>query len=216
MSSDDEQLSAAELIHDLRNMLAVVQVTGDSLLRRLAPDSDAWRDARDLADAAARCRDLAQRLATIAAAPAGSSLDVNGVLGAMRGIVERIAGPAVEVRFDLSPDPCLVSGERLALERVIINLVINAAEAMEEGGRLTLATRRAGDRVCITVADTGTGLEPAAVERIWEPGFSTRAPDGRGVGLSSVRRAVTRWAGTVTVRSSPGHGTTFVIHLPAE
>lgn len=134
--------------------------------------------------------------------------------------IARLAGPsaeqkgvALEVRAESRPMPLLADIGQL--EQVFLNLVTNALDAMEQGGRLTLRARPDGDRVRFEVEDTGTGIDPAVRSRIFEPLFTTKEPGrGTGLGLPIVRDVVMAHGGTVDVHSEPGQGARFEVTLP--
>lgn len=228
--SDDDAASPAELVHDLRNMLAVIEVAASSLEQHIDAHGLGERDVSDMRQATSRARELAQRLATMEAAPppAFSILDLNDVIRSMGSVLSRLAGPNVELQLDLCARPAWVRGDVLQLEQVLGNLVRNAGEAMPEGGSLTIATGEVelsdrtadelglakGRHVRWIVRDGGPGVPREQRARIWHRGFTTRAGEARGFGLPSVRRAVERHGGAVDLVSTRGQGATFRIHLP--
>jgi len=124
----------------------------------------------------------------------------------------------VEVREELAGGLPPVAGDRAQLEQVVLNLVVNAEQAVAEGGgerRVSLSTRATGGGVSLCVSDTGRGIAPELRERIFDPFFTTKAPgEGSGLGLSLVNRIVVEHGGEIRVESAPGRGTTFVIDLP--
>ncbi|HZR45888.1 MAG TPA: ATP-binding protein, partial [Candidatus Manganitrophaceae bacterium] len=156
---------------------------------------------------------------------------LNTALSDLLPLLGKMLGEQTEVVF--SPDPNLknVHADLAQVEQVVLNLCINARDAMPKGGRITLATknhavaesdprthpiRRPGDYVLLAVSDTGTGMDEKTLERIFEPFFSTKGPErGTGLGLSIVHGAVGRHGGWITVESRPGKGSTFNVFLPA-
>jgi signal transduction histidine kinase len=116
------------------------------------------------------------------------------------------------VEWSLQPQ-LAVLGDRAQLHIVLSNLIRNARDAMSDGGTLRLIARENGDRVEITIADTGVGIPPENLPRIFEPLYSTKAK-GIGLGLSIAHEILTRHNGTLHVRSEPGVGSTFTIQLP--
>jgi PAS domain S-box-containing protein len=124
-----------------------------------------------------------------------------------------LAGMPIVVRQQLGPVPG-IQARAAELREALINLVLNAVDAMPNGGSLTLETRRDGDWVLLTVADSGTGIPPEVRRRIFEPFFTTK-DNGTGLGLSIVSGIISSYGGTIDVDSAPGVGTTFMIRLPA-
>ena len=121
-------------------------------------------------------------------------------------------GTPIMVRQQLGPVPP-VQARGAELREALINLVLNAVDAMPHGGAITLETREAGDRVLLSIADTGTGIAPDARRRIFEPFFTTKE-SGTGLGLSIVSGIISSYGGTIDVDSEVGRGTTFTIRLP--
>ncbi len=124
-----------------------------------------------------------------------------------------LAGTPIVVRQQLGSVPG-IQGRAAELREALINLVLNAVDAMPTGGSLTLETRRDGDWVVLAVADSGTGIPPDVRRRIFEPFFTTKE-SGTGLGLSIVSGIISSYGGTIDVESQPGTGTTFTIRLPA-
>jgi len=219
---------AAGVAHELRNPLAVVdgriQLLKSQVAQGQLPASDKLSvHVTSLAEAAARMRRIMEGLSTYSKPhkPAPALLNMGELLSATR---ELVAGQAkksevtmsVDVQDNLPP----VRGDRSQLTQVLVNLAANAIEAMgEEGGQLTLRAREegegAGRRVRVEVADTGPGIPPEVLPRIWEPFYTTKA-EGTGLGLSIVRGLVAdQLQATIDVESRPGHGTTFILTAPA-
>jgi CheY-like chemotaxis protein len=145
-------------------------------------------------------------------------------------MLERIIGENIALDLDLSPDECIVSIDTGQFEQVIMNLVVNARDAMPAGGKLCIQTVReflegemnlAGQSlrpawyVALVVEDTGQGMDEDTANHVFEPFYTTKAPgEGTGLGLSTVYGIVTQCNGRIEVRSAPGKGTAFTIHLP--
>ncbi|MBI4611533.1 MAG: GAF domain-containing protein [Candidatus Rokubacteria bacterium] len=123
-------------------------------------------------------------------------------------------GTTVQVVTALAPIPP-VSGDPAELREALTNLILNAVDAMPEGGRLSLTTEAAGERVVVTVSDTGVGMPPDVQRRIFDPFFTTKGPLGTGLGLSMTYGIVTRHGGEISVGSSAGEGSTFRLSFPA-
>jgi two-component system, cell cycle sensor histidine kinase and response regulator CckA len=159
-------------------------------------------------------------------------VDLNQVLTEMEKMLRRLIGEDVELVHVLAPDLGLVKTDLGQFGQVIMNLVINARDAMSEGGRLTLATANveldaeyaarypdvvAGGYVVVTVADTGIGMDAPTVARLFEPFFTTKSPEkGTGLGLSTAYGIVKQSGGHIVVDSTPGKGSTFKVYLPRE
>jgi signal transduction histidine kinase len=122
----------------------------------------------------------------------------------------------VRIDWALRDDTPLVVIDPTQLERVLLNLAINARDAMRQGGTLRIGTRGApGPQAVIEVSDTGIGMDEATRARIFEPFFTTKGDAGTGLALATVEGIVHQSGGGITVESAPGQGTTFRIHLPA-
>ena len=143
-------------------------------------------------------------------------VELDGMLEEMRDLIEYSAGEAVEVTLALDARGALLHVDRGQLENAVLNLVMNSAAAMPDGGRLHLATGIEGDgRVRLAVADTGIGLPPALRDKVFEPFFTTKADGkGSGLGLSIVYGFVKQSGGDITLESEPGAGTTVLMRLP--
>ena len=150
---------------------------------------------------------------------------VNDVLAGVEGVLRRLAGKGVELTIACAPDVGLVQAAPQEIERILLNLVVNARQAITGAGTITLVTSNAqvdhvGEEeigpvpyVMISVSDDGTGIDEETRARLFEPFFTTRE-DGTGLGLAIVYDIVARSHGHVQVESEPGHGTTFRIYLP--
>jgi two-component system cell cycle sensor histidine kinase/response regulator CckA len=147
--------------------------------------------------------------------------DLNVVLAEMRDILQRLVGEQVEVAILPDAGPCPVRADRGQIEQVILNLALNARDAMPAGGRLGIVTSRvgpadlAGCGILLTVSDTGSGMSPDVQAQIFEPFFTTKeVGQGTGLGLATVHGIVSQTGGRIEVDSIPGEGTTFRVFLP--
>jgi PAS domain S-box-containing protein len=156
---------------------------------------------------------------------AAASIDLHGGVGRLKGLLERVVGDAVSFELHLPVDHVRVRMDEADIAQVLVNLAVNAREAMPEGGRLTVTGHvitlpreerglAAGRYVELVVADSGGGMTPDVRERAFEPFFTTKPGEGGGQGLAIVLSNVQRHGGTIDVQSEPGRGTTFTIRLP--
>jgi signal transduction histidine kinase len=129
--------------------------------------------------------------------------------------LERASAEArgVSVVREITADGCVAIGDREKLKQVVINIVVNALEAMKSGGTLTARVRAAGDRVIVTIADTGPGIDPDVIDSVFDPFFTTKEA-GTGLGLSIVRKIVDQHAGEITIESDRGRGTRVRVAVP--
>jgi hypothetical protein len=222
---------AGGVAHDFNNLLAVMsnyaafasqevervlQSTGDARLR--TPLNDINQIERAAAAAAALTRQLLTFARREVVRP--RALSVAEVLSETAGMLQRTLGEDVELVVESAPDLHPVLADPGQLQQVLVNLAINARQAMPFGGVLTIATRnedRPGlQQVSLRISDTGIGMDPATLARAFEPFFTTRSTDeGTGLGLSTVYGIVTQSNGTATLTSEPGVGTTFTAMFPA-
>ncbi|MBX9623637.1 MAG: PAS domain S-box protein [Gemmataceae bacterium] len=206
---------AGGIAHDFNNLLTVIRGNAE-LLRGEIP----WEGARmvdEIRQAADRAAGLVRQLLTFSRPHAANPkvVDLNRVVGDLAGIIRRLLGAAVEVEVEAAPHPVPVLADRAQLEQVVMNLAVNARDAMPAGGRLRLSTERVGGSARLSVADTGTGMPDEVKARIFDPFFTTKGPDrGTGLGLSVVHGIVKQAGGAIGVESAPGVGTTFHIDLP--
>ena len=220
------ELALAHYAHDMRNQLAMIAASAD-VLASLAPGPDAEREFLALRHGVERASALTREMlrAPSPSEPADYT-DLNTVVEASAGTVARLSGPQIRVELDLAPEPVVVGAKRADLERILVNLALNAREAMGYQGMLRIATAlivqasghepgvvRTTQRARLVVADTGCGMRPEVRARIFEPFFTTK-PDGTGMGLSSVAATVRQLKGMLTVESQPGRGTSIEVHLP--
>jgi PAS domain S-box-containing protein len=208
---------AAGIAHDFNNLVTVINGCCELLVRRL-PETD---PARELLDEVQRSGEQAARLTRQLLAFGSRQivqprvLDLNAVVGDLGKLLGRLIGEDVTLVTRLEPAPAPVRADRGQLEQVVMNLALNARDAMPQGGTLTIETRNLGPGVQLTVSDTGVGMDGTVKARIFEPFFTTKdAGKGTGLGLATVYGIVKQSAGTIEVDSEPGRGTTFRIVLP--
>ena len=219
---------AGGVAHDFNNLLTVILGFSETLLDGLPAGDERRASAEQIRIAGRRAADLTQQLLAFSRRQVFCTqvFDLNVVLVEMRDILQRLAGEQIEIAISSGASPCVVRADRGQIERVIVNLALNARDAMPAGGRLGLATRNvetpAGERAGpvgrwleLAVSDTGSGMSPEVRAQIFEPFFTTKeAGQGTGLGLATVHGIVTQTGGRIEVDSAPGEGTTFRVLLP--
>ncbi|WP_293450440.1 CHASE domain-containing protein [Phenylobacterium sp.] len=213
------------IAHDFNNMLAIIVGSLDMARRRLT-DTDA-RVARyidNASEGARRAAALTSRLLVFARRQRlnPEPLDVNRLIEGMTELLSRSLGERIEILTRPADDLWPVHADAAGLENALLNLAVNARDAMPDGGRLVIETENvaggapmSGDHVSIRIVDTGSGMPEAVAERAFEPFFTTKeVGKGSGLGLSQVYGFVSQSGGRVTIESGVGHGTTVTIWLP--
>jgi len=221
---------AGGIAHDFNNLLTTVFLNVDMALWSGSNGTPATKHLHDIKKAATAAHQLTQQLITFArgGAPVRRLASLPEILQESTQLA--LSGSTLAARFDLPPDLWRAEVDASQIGQVIRNLVLNAREAMTAAGTLTLRARNltleanavrglpAGHYVCLSVADTGAGIPPDILLRIFDPYFSTKQrgeQKGMGLGLTICMSVVTRHRGTITVESTPGQGTTFHVYLPA-
>ncbi len=203
----------ASVSHDFRNLLAVMTSTL-RLVRKRGPDETVLRAAEEAVERGAslvtqllafsKRNELEVRAASI-----------NGLLDGLAQVLRHAAGPQVRLDLALGDDLPLCQADQTQFDAALMNLVVNARQAMPDGGRVTISTGTAGKRgVELKVCDTGAGIAPGDIKRIFEPFFTTKTDSGTGLGLAQVFGFMRRIGGDVTVASELGVGTTFTLLFP--
>jgi GAF domain-containing protein/CheY-like chemotaxis protein len=213
---------ASGVAHDFNNLLASVLGRAQLLLRRVQdPKLRQWvqvieRSALDGAQTVKRLQEFTRIRRDQPLVP----LDINQVVGGALEITRSrwneeptSRGIPIAVRTDLGEVPAVL-GDAAELREAMTNLILNALDAMPEGGTLTLATALVDERVEITVADTGVGMTAEVREKVFDPFFTTKGPQGTGLGLSMTYGIISRHGGSIDVQSELGHGSTFRLSLP--
>jgi PAS domain S-box-containing protein len=212
---------AGGIAHDFNNLLT--SVTGYAELLEASHDAEDPRrgDATEIRRAAERGADLVRQLLAFGRRQPfrPAVVDVNALIGGLLPMLAPTIGAQVRIRTELDPGLCLVRADPGQLEQVIVNLVVNARDAMPDGGLVEIRTTtpEARDSPCarISVSDTGIGMDATTAARAFEPFFTTKgAGRGTGLGLATAYGIVRTHGGSITLRSTPGHGTTFDIDLP--
>ena len=227
---------AGGVAHELNNMLMSIIGYTEMLDRELTPDDPRHRHTAEVIASANRSAALTRRLLAFARREITRPVlaDVNELLDRATAALRPLLGPEIELRLDLAPGLPRVRMDPKQFEQIVVDLALNAREAMPDGGRLTITTSRSeldeaeirvrhpginivpGPYVIVEVTDSGTGMSPEVLERVFEPFFTTR-PVGRGLGLglAAVYGAVKQNQGYIFAWSEPGQGSRFEILLPA-
>jgi two-component system, cell cycle sensor histidine kinase and response regulator CckA len=208
---------AGGLAHDVNNVLAVIIGHAD-LLRASVPPSPVLEESLEaIAQAAESARQLTSKLLTFA--KGGSSerqpVDVNEVVRDTLRLLATALGPGIEVATDLEESLPLVLAESGGMQQILLNLLINARDAMEARGRVSVRTRREKEWVALDVDDSGPGVPEAIRPQIFDPFFTTKKERGTGLGLSVVYGLVKSYEGIVSIASSPEGGARFRVLLPS-
>ena len=223
---------AGGVAHDFNNLLMVISGYAEVLLARLSPDNPLYEKGKAIQQAADRATTLTRQLLAFSRKQLLELkiVDVNAIVQDMERLLRPLIGENVELITSLSPQAVHTRADAGQLEQVLMNLVVNAKDAMPDGGRLTIQTQispvdghhrgeqqfiRPGKYIHLSVSDTGMGMDKETQSRIFEPFFTTKEKGkGTGLGLSTVYGIVKQTGGYVMVQSEPGQGTTFHIYLP--
>jgi two-component system cell cycle sensor histidine kinase/response regulator CckA len=225
---------AAGVAHDFNNLLTVMCGNAELLLLDPAQhDSQTGECLKEITAAAERAASLTRQLLVFSRKQAMRSqpLSLNDVISNLTRMLKRIIGEDIELQCHLAVSLPFVDGDAAMLEQVLVNLVVNARDAMPRGGQIHIATdklalgtdcaktnpeARAGEFVCLMIRDTGTGIAPKDIPHLFEPFFTTKEPGkGTGLGLATAYGIIKQHQGWIEVSSLFGKGTVFKIFLPA-
>jgi len=225
------QLTGA-VAHELNNQMTVMLGYSNLVLRQLTDADPLGEPLIEIAKAADRAASLSRQLLDYSRKQEEEPrlVDVNVLVSGMVKMVQRLVGEDVVLVTALQATPALVKADPGQLEQVLMNLVLNARDAMPHGGRLVLATSNASmqaaangrpaapgltPHVQLSISDTGCGMDAETQAHLFEPFFTTKAPGrGTGLGLTIVRKIIQHSGGRIQVHSATGQGTNFLIHLP--
>jgi PAS domain S-box-containing protein len=223
---------AGGVAHDLNNLLTVITGYAQFLLDALKPDSAEYRDADEIRQATKRAEALIQQLLAFSRKQPRQPrrLDLNDLVNGLSRMLQRLLGVEIRLVTALSPVPSPVLVDQNQISQVIMNLVVNARDAMPKGGMVTVETAnlditeasrkghsglRPGPHVLLAVCDTGVGMDANTLAHCYEPFFTTKPiGQGTGLGLSTVYGIVKQSDGVIEIQSEPGRGTAVRIHFP--
>jgi PAS domain S-box-containing protein len=223
---------AGGVAHDFNNLLTVIGGRAHLLLSRLRRDDPSRRDVELIKKTGARAAELTQQLLAFSRRQVlqPKVLNLNDVVSSLESILHRLIGEHIELVTALAPGPLTIKADPGQLEQAVMNLALNARDAMPTGGRLSISTARAtlgppgrasvdtfesGSYVLLIVSDTGVGMDEATCSHVFEPFFTTKdVGQGTGLGLATVYGIVKQSGGHITAESEPGRGSAFTIYLP--
>lgn len=224
---------AGGIAHDFNNLLTVINGTAELALMDLSPTHPLREDFEHIQESGNRAASLTRQLLSFSRKQIATRtvLDVGAALSEFRNMLQRLIGEGVRLDVSALDDTGCVRADRSQFEQIILNLAVNARDAMRGGGRLTIETRPTeftaeksegtdecppGRYVQLSVSDTGCGMSPEVKARIFEPFFTTKEPgQGTGLGLATVYGIVKQSGGRIVVYSEVGVGSAFHIYLPA-
>jgi two-component system cell cycle sensor histidine kinase/response regulator CckA len=224
---------AGGVAHDFNNILTAIMGYSQLLARRLPADGAPGREAAEILKAAERAAGLTRQLLAFSRRDVSQPrpVELNGLVSGMGKMLRRLIGEDVDLVVSSGAGLRPIQADPGQIEQVLMNLVVNARDAMPDGGRITIATRNVavdeerarglgdlppGAYVALVVSDTGAGMDAETRAHIFEPFFTTKGPEkGTGLGLSTVYGIVQQSGGTIDVESAPGAGTTFTLYFPA-
>ncbi len=222
---------AGGIAHDFNNLLTVINCFGEMAMAGLPADDPAHRMIEQVVAAGFRAAGLTRQLLAFSrkAIIEPKIVDLKVVAAGVEPMLRRLIGEDIEMTIISDADVGAVKADPGQIEQIIMNLVVNAGDAMPEGGRITIEVRnavleesyardhvnvQAGPHVFLAVSDTGCGMDEATLANIFEPFFSTKGDQGTGLGLATVHGIVKQSGGHIGVYSEVGHGTTIKVYLP--
>jgi two-component system cell cycle sensor histidine kinase/response regulator CckA len=210
---------AGGVAHDFNNLLMVITGYSHMLLDGMHPGDPARQDLEQVVKASERATDLTRQLLAFSRRQGvrASLVNLNALVQEMDRMLRRILGEDIELVIQLAPDLKTVRADPGQIEQVILNMAVNARDAMPSGGQLLIETKNSAlprrDCVTISISDTGIGMEAPVLSRVFEPFFTTKE-QGTGLGLATSYGIIKENGGDLRVESTPGKGTSFLIELP--
>ncbi len=224
---------AGGVAHDFNNLLVVIIGATELIEPMIEPQHPIMQDLHQIRNAAERAAELTRRLLAFARRQSHQPqvIDVNRLVQEMSTLLDRLIGDGCRIQLKLTAQPALILADQSQIEQVLVNLIVNARDAMPRGGLISIITGnrhidgeasrqnggqlQAGHYVCVQVHDTGQGMSADVLARAFEPFFTTKGPgQGTGLGLAMCYGIIQQHQGTISLSSRPGHGTTVQILLP--
>jgi two-component system cell cycle sensor histidine kinase/response regulator CckA len=208
---------AGGVAHDFNNLLTAILGYCEVVRSRIGENPAAEASLDQISHAGQRAAALTRQLLAFSRQQVLTPrlLDLNKVVEGMAELLRRLIGEQVTLVVRPAPAPARIRADAAQMEQLVMNLAVNARDAMPDGGVLTIAIHNDGERVAVEVADTGTGMSAEVQAHIFEPFFTTKEPGkGTGIGLSTVYGIVQQSDGTITVQSAPGTGSSFSASFP--
>jgi PAS domain S-box-containing protein len=220
------------IAHDFNNMLTVILGYSDILIKSSKIDLSVQKHAEEINKAAQKASSLIKQLLAFSRKQLlqPKIFDINDLISGIQKMIQSLIGEDVDLVFSPEPEIGTIKADPVQIEQVLMNLIVNARDAMPHGGKLAINTVnlninteyntrqfsiKPGKYVTLTVSDTGTGMEEETQTKIFEPFYTTKETGkGTGLGLSTVYGIVKQSGGFIEVRSEPGRGTSFIIYLP--
>jgi PAS domain S-box-containing protein len=221
---------ATGIAHDFNNIITVLLGYSDELIEEAAPNTTLLAAAVEVRRAADRASALTQQLLAFSRrqVSVAQTVELNTVIEQMEDLIKRLIGPEIRLRLSLQPGLSTISADSQQIGQVMMNLVVNARDAMPGGGTLSIATADVelghdnldvipGPHVALMVTDTGLGMSAEVRDRMFEPFFTTKDEGrGTGLGLSMVQAIVRQSGGHIHLDSAPNQGTTFKVYFPRQ
>lgn len=211
-------LLSGHIVHDFNNLLMLVDGYARLLLEENNLSPAARESAEEICRAVERGAQLTRQVLEFGRKPtaAAEALDINKQIERLLPVLRRLLGDSIELSVHLPAYSLWVLAERDQLDQVLLNLIVNARDAMPLGGRIEVTGTRQDSHILLRVSDTGQGIAPEALPRVFEPFYTTKeSGKGTGIGLALVRETVEAWDGSIEVTSTLGQGASFTIRLHA-
>jgi two-component system cell cycle sensor histidine kinase/response regulator CckA len=223
---------AGGVAHDFNNLLTVILGYGNEIRSQLAPNDSAWSSLKHIESAATCGAAVTRRLLSFSGIQVSEPqlLNLNATIVGLAGMFERLVGEWIRMETSLGAENATILGDKNQIEQLLMNLVLNARDAMPAGGQIRIATRdetispaaaagkalhvKPGPYCILTVEDNGVGIDEDFLPLIFEPYFTTKKVGSSGFGLSEVHSVVRQSGGEIQVSSMPGAGTTFEVYFP--